>query len=312
MKRGLAFALGSTVVWGCLPLFWRALEPLPSLYILSSRILWATVFSGIVILLSGRGKRIAAVVRDKRLLLRCAGAGWMIAFNWFLGIAAVNSGHTLDSTMGSFLNALSCCLFAWVIFHEVPARLQAAGIAVAAAGVLWMTAFYGSIPWIALCIAGTFGLYSTLKKNAAVDPLSGLFLEGLMVLPLCLPYIVAAEARGSGALALLEPSRIWLVPAIGIVTGLPLLLYAHSLHTLPLGLAGFLQYITSFLSLFIALAVFRESFSPAYLAGYGFIWTALVLFLTGSFRRKDQAASETGCEGTGTDRQKQTSDVTNT
>lgn len=286
MKRALVFALGSSVVWGCLPLFWRALEPLPSLYILSSRILWATVFSGIIILATGRGTHLAALLRDRRIMLRSVGAGWMIAFNWFLGIVAVNSNHTLDSTMGSFLNSLSCCLFAFFFFHEVPGRLQAAGIAVAAAGVVWMTACYGRMPWIALCIAGTFGVYSTLKKNSSVDALSALFLEGLVVLPLCLPYIVVCEVRSAGALALLAPSRIWLVPAIGIVTGLPLLLYAHSLHTLPLGLAGFLQYITSFLSLFIALAVFREQFSPVYLAGYGFIWVALVLFISGSLPRR--------------------------
>ena len=290
MKRALACALGSSVVWGCLPLFWRALEPLPSLYILSSRILWATVFSGLVILATGRGPSVAAMLRNRKLMLRSAGAGGMIAFNWFLGIAAVNSGRTLDSTMGSFLNSLSCCLFAYFIFREVPGRLQAAGIAVAVVGVVWMTVYYGRMPWIALCIAGTFGVYSTLKKNSPVDALSSLFLEGLVVLPLCLPYVVLSEMRGTGALALLAPARIWLVPAIGVVTGLPLLLYAHSLHTLPLGLAGFLQYVTSFLSLFIALAVFREQFSPVYLAGYGFIWAALVLFTWGSIPRKNRPA----------------------
>lgn len=286
MKRALIFALGSSVIWGCLPLFWRALEPLPPLYILSSRILWATVFSGILILAVGRGSHLAAMLRDRKLMLRSAGAGWMIAFNWFLGIAAVNSGRTLDSTMGSFLNSLSCCLFAYLFFHEIPGRLQAAGISVAVAGVVWMTACYGRMPWIALSIAGTFGVYSTLKKNASLDALCALFLEGLAVVPLCLPYVIASELRGAGAMALLPPGRIWLVPAIGIVTGLPLVLYTRSLRTLPLGLAGFLQYITSFLSLFIALVVFREQFSPAYLTGYGFILVALVLFITGSFTRK--------------------------
>lgn len=286
MKRALIFALGSSVIWGCLPLFWRALEPLPPLYILSSRILWATVFSGILILAVGRGSCLAAMLRDRKIMLRSAGAGWMIAFNWFLGIAAVNSGRTLDSTMGSFLNSLSCCLFAYFFFHEIPGRLQAAGISVAVAGVVWMTACYGRMPWIALSIAGTFGVYSTLKKNTSLDALCALFLEGLAVVPLCLPYVIASELRGAGAMALLPPGRIWLVPAIGIVTGLPLVLYTRSLHALPLGLAGFLQYITSFLSLFIALVVFREQFSPAYLTGYGFIWVALVLFITGSFTRK--------------------------
>ena len=195
MKRALIFALGSSVIWGCLPLFWRALEPLPPLYILSSRILWATVFSGILILAVGRGSHLAAMLRDRKLMLRSAGAGWMIAFNWFLGIAAVNSGRTLDSTMGSFLNSLSCCLFAYLFFHEIPGRLQAAGISVAVAGVVWMTACYGRMPWIALSIAGTFGVYSTLKKNASLDALCALFLEGLAVVPLCLPYVIASELR---------------------------------------------------------------------------------------------------------------------
>ncbi|MFR4988909.1 EamA family transporter RarD [Anaerotruncus colihominis] len=282
MKKALACAFGSTVVWGCLPLFWRALAGLPPLYILSSRILWATLFSGVLIAITGRWPQVRALLRNQRCLFKSAAAGWMIAANWLLGIIAVNSGRTLDSTMGSFLNSLTCCLAACLFFHEHPNRVQAAGIFVAGAGVLWMTVYYGQIPWIALFLAGTFGIYSTCKKALGLDALVALFVEGAAVLPFCLPFVLVSEIQGAGALALLPAARLWLVPAIGIVTGLPLVLYAKSLQVLPLGLAGFLQYITSFISLLIALAVFHEHFSAAYLAGYGFIWAALIIFSLGS------------------------------
>jgi chloramphenicol-sensitive protein RarD len=285
VKKALAYALGSTIVWGCLPLFWRALSELPPLYILSSRILWATLFSGVLILATGRWPQVRALLRDKHSLFKSAAAGWMIAANWLLGIIAVNSGRTLDSTMGSFLNSLTCCLAAYLFFHEHPNRVQAVGIAVAGTGVLWMTVYYGQVPWIALFLAGTFGIYSTCKKALGLDALVALFIEGAAVLPLCLPFVLISEIRDTGALALLPAVRLWLVPAIGIVTGLPLVLYAKSLQVLPLGLAGFLQYITSLISFLIALAVFHERFSAAYLAGYGFIWAALIIFSLGSLHR---------------------------
>lgn len=290
MKKALVYALGSTVAWGCLPLFWRALDALPPLYILSSRILWATVFSGLLIVATGRVPRLKELLRDRHALLKSAAAGWMIAANWLLGIIAVNSGRTLDSTMGSFLNSLTCCLAAALFFRERPNRMQAIGIGVACAGVLWMAFYYGKFPWIALFLAGTFGIYSTFKKTLGTDALVALFVEGAAVLPLCLPFVLVCEARGTGALALLPAGRLWLVPVIGVVTGLPLVLYAKSLKVLPLGLAGFLQYITSLISLCIALFLFHEQFSGAYLAGYGFIWAALVLFSAGSVRasRKGQ------------------------
>lgn len=289
MKKALAYALGSSVIWGCLPLFWRALDALPPLYILSSRILWATVFSGALILATGRAAQLKALLLNRRALLKSAAAGWIIAGNWLLGIIAVNSSHTLDATMGSFLNSLTCCLAAALFFRERPNRTQLTGIVIALAGVLWMVAYHRQFPWIALFLAGTFGLYSTLKKTLDTDALTALFVEGVAMLPLCLPFVLYSEARGAGALALLSPSRLWLVPAIGAVTGLPLVLYAKSLKVLPLGLAGFLQYVTSFLSFLIAVFLFHESFSGAYLAGYCFIWAALVVFTWGSLHPRDSS-----------------------
>lgn len=148
--------------------------------------------------------------------------------------------------------------------------------------MLWMVIYYRHIPWIALILASTFGIYSTLKKTLKLDAVVALFIEGAAMLPFCLPFVVISELQGKGALRILPLSILWLVPVIGIVTGLPLVLYAKSLKTLPLGLAGFLQYVTSIISFLIALFLFHEKVSGAYLVGYCFVWASLVIFTYGS------------------------------
>lgn len=292
MNKGILYTLASSVVWGTLPLFWRALDDTAPLYILSSRIVWSFVFTGLLVLLLGKRGDYRAALQNKRLLLRTCLAGLMISFNWLIYITAVNSGHALDATMGQFMNTLACSLAAFLVFHERPNKGQAAAIALASCGVLIMVVQYGKVPWVALLISGTFGLYSTFKKSLALDAIVALNIESLAALPAALPAVLWLEATGGGALAQLSGWRLALVPALGIITAVPLLLYSKGVRMISLSLAGFMQYISSFLSLLIALFVFHEPFTVPHAVGYAFLWLSLPVFFLAS-RRTGQTQSGT-------------------
>ena len=274
---GLWMAAFSFVLWGVMPLYWHLLKSVPSLQIVLHRIAWSAVFVGAFLLWRDGRHWFAGVVRQPRLRWMLVLSGVLIAFNWGLYIWAVNAGHVVETSLGYFINPLLNVLLGVVFLRERLRVAQWVSVAIAAAGVLWLTADYGRLPWIALALAGSFALYGLVRKLAAVDSVAGLGVESVLLLPLALGALAWTGLRGGAVFGPDALSAALLVLA-GILTALPLVGFAYAVRRVPLSTVGLMQYIAPTLQLLIGVLVLGEAFDRNRAIGFVLIWIALALF----------------------------------
>ena len=277
VSRGTWAAAASFVLWGVMPLYWHALKSVPSLSIVLQRIVWSALFVGAFLLWrDGRGW-LRSVLAQPRLRGMLATSGALIAFNWGLYIWAVNAGHVVETALGYFINPLLNVLIGVVFLRERMRPLQWISVAIAAAGVLWLTINYGRLPWIALALAVSFALYGLIRKLAAVDSVSGLGVEGAYLFVPALGMLAWQAAHGSSGF----DQGAWttgLLVLSGIVTALPLVGFAYAVRRVPLTTVGLLQYIAPTLQFVLGVFVFHEAFDGTRLVGFVLIWIALAMF----------------------------------
>jgi chloramphenicol-sensitive protein RarD len=274
---GVAAAAGSYLIWGLFPLYFRALAGVPAPEVLAHRILWSSVFMVLVVSAARRWGDVLRQLRVPGTLPTLAASALLISTNWLVYIWAVHQGHVVEASLGYFVNPLVSVLLGVVFLHEPLSRRQAAAVALAAAGVLVLLVQAGRPPWVALTLAGTFGLYGLLRKRARVDPLAGLLAEVCMLLPLAGAWLgwlwLGGTAHfGAGARVTL------LLGASGVVTAVPLLLFAVGVGRLRLSTVGLLQYLNPTAQLLIAVFAFGEPFGAGHLVAFGCIWASLALY----------------------------------
>ena len=278
VRRGLWVAIASFLLWGVMPLYWHALKAVPSLQIVVHRIVWSAVFVVGWLAWQRRGwLRIA--LSKPRVGWMLALSGVLIAFNWGLYIWAVNAGHVVESSLGYFVNPLVNVLFGVLFLRERLTRLQWMSVALASAGVLWLTVQYGHPPWIAIGLALSFALYGLIRKLAAVDSIAGLGVESVYLFAPALIVLLWGEAHGSGGFIAGWGLGIdALLVAGGALTALPLIGFAYAVRRIPLSVVGLLQYISPTMQFLIGVLVLGEAFDRDRAVGFAFIWIALVLF----------------------------------
>lgn len=277
-KAGILYGAAAYSVWGFLPLYWKLLIDVPAIEILAHRILWSLVCVALYVFIAGRSKILAALFSDRKKLLAMFLCGFVISLNWFTYVYAVNSDQVIEASMGYFINPLVVVLLGVTVFREKLSRWQFAALLLAATGVLIITIQYGRVPWIALFLAGTFAVYGLTKKIARVDPVNGLVLETLIVMPIALVYLVMLETANIGAFGMVPLSLKIILAGTGIITATPLLLYARGIEKTTFSMMGFLQYIAPSINLLLGIFVFREHFSAVHLVSFCFIWAALAIF----------------------------------
>ncbi len=277
-RAGVWYIVSAYTLWGFLPLYWKLLESVPAMEVLAHRILWSFGFT-LALLLLRDSRNLRVVLRlPRRKLISVFLCGVLISFNWYTYIWAVNSNHVIQASMGYYISPLMVVLFSVVFLKETLGRWKIIAAALATAGVLVVTLQYGQVPWVALVLAGSFSLYSLAKKVLRVDSLTGLFLETTAVTPLALLYIVNLERGALGNfLGASLPITAFLMGA-GVITAMPLLLFAQGAQRIRLSSVGFFQYIAPSITLLLGIFVFGETFSPTHLLSFGLIWSALVLF----------------------------------
>ena len=275
---GVIYGASAYLVWGVLPLYWKTLQSVPPLEILAHRILWSFFTLVMVVAVSGGMKNVTLTLANRKKALQMFLCGLLISINWGTYIYAVNTNQIIESSMGYYINPLVTVLLAATILKEKLSRPRQAAIALAFTGVLIITLQYDRIPWIAFVVAGSFALYGLIKKMARVDPITGLTLETLSIMPLALLYIYSLEASGSGAF-LAGPASITFGLALsGVITIIPLFLYASGVEKTTLSMIGFLQYITPTANLLLGVLLFKEPFSTLHLVSFCFIWAGLTVF----------------------------------
>lgn len=287
-KQGIFFGLAAYVLWGILPVYWKALELVSPFEILSSRFMWSCVFVFLLIIFQKKwplfAKEVKQVFSNVKTGAAMVAAGITISFNWGTFIWAVNNGHIVETSMGYYINPLVSILFAVVFLRERLDKMQLAAITCAFIGVASMVYSFGKIPWVSLTLAFTFALYGLLKKILPVSALTSIMLETLLITPLALVYEYNLWQQGVSFYASGNLQVIMMLTGAGVVTAIPLLLFTAGARLLPLKIIGFLQYISPTLTLLIGVFVYNETFTASHLLAFGWIWAALLLFIVSQLR----------------------------
>jgi chloramphenicol-sensitive protein RarD len=278
MNKGILYGLGAYLIWGFIPIYFKLLKEVPALEILGNRILWSFVFLAGIITVLKEWKELIGMARKPRILVVYAVSSCLLTINWLVYIWGVNSGYIIETSLGYFINPLINVLLGVLFLHERLRPLQWVPIGLAALGVLYMTINYGQLPWIALTLAFSFGLYGLVKKIAPLGSLHSLTIEtGILILPAVL-YLLFAASRFSGATGGYDLPTHILLAGTGLVTAVPLLLFGAAARRIDLTLMGVLQYLAPTIQFLLGVLVYGEPFTTIRLVGFSFIWLALILF----------------------------------
>jgi chloramphenicol-sensitive protein RarD len=279
MRTGIINATLAFLCWGLFPIYFHALQEVPAGQILAHRVVWSLLFLAIVLTVRRQWKWLPEVLRRPRVIASFVASAFLLSANWLVYIWAVNNGHVIEGSLGYFINPLVNIMFGYLLLKERLRAGQWAAIALAALGVAWLTWQTGSVPWIALILAGTFGGYGLMRKTAALGALEGLSFETMVLFPLALGYIIWLSAHGDNGFAnSASGTTRWLLIAAGPITAIPLLLFASGARKIPLAVLGMLQYISPTIQFLLGVWLFHEAFTAERLVGFVLIWSALALY----------------------------------
>ncbi|MBK6472610.1 MAG: EamA family transporter RarD [Betaproteobacteria bacterium] len=277
MHTGLAYALLAFGSWGLFPLYFALIATVPPLEVVLHRSVWSLVLVLGVLAWQQRWAWLGETLRQPKRVALFAASALLLACNWLVYVMAVQTGHVAEASLGYFINPLVNVLLGVLVLHERLRPLQWLAVAVAAAGVLWLTWQGGRLPWIALVLAGSFGLYGLIRKTAPLGALEGLALENLLLAPLAVPALLWWSFAHDGVLVAGPASQIGWLLLSGPLTALPLLWFAGAARRLKLSTLGLVQYLGPTLQLMLAVWVFHEPFDTMRLVGFVMIWSALAL-----------------------------------
>ena len=278
MNKGTLYAIGAYGLWGLLPLYWRALHDVPALEILAHRVVWALLITLGLVVLRREGRGLLGAFAKPRVVGVFAVSALLLSVNWFVYIWAVNAGHVVETSLGYFINPLVNVALGVLFLHERLRPGQAVAVVIALIGVLYLTFLYGSPPWIALALAGSFGAYGLIRKTASLESLAGLTLETLLIAPLALGYLLFLEYGGQSAFLHASVPTSALLIGAGLVTAVPLLLFGAGARKITLTTLGLLQYIAPTIQFMLGITVFGEPLSPQRLIGFSLVWLALAIY----------------------------------
>jgi chloramphenicol-sensitive protein RarD len=286
-NKGVWFAVGAYVIWGLFPIYWKQLQGVPALQLLGHRIVWSFLFLFGAVILSKQFNVLKSDASSKRVLGIYSIAALLIGINWLAYVWAVNAGFIIETSLGYFINPLLSVLLGVLFLRERLRPLQWVPVALATIGVVYLTIVYGRPPWIALVLAFTFGLYGLVKKIAPLGSLHGLTLEtGILLLP-ALIFLLYMGISGEGAFMSSGLHTDILLIGAGVVTAVPLLLFASAAKLIPLVMIGLMQFIAPSLQFAIGVFVYKEPFSHDQLIGFSIVWLALIIFwLEGFFANR--------------------------
>jgi len=284
-RRGLIFGFGAYGVWGLFPLYWPLLEPAGALEILACRMLWSLVTVAGLLVARRHWSWLGALRRSPRKVLLLLGASALISVNWGTYIWAVNAGHVIDSSLGYFLNPLVTVLFGVLVLRERLRPAQWTAVGIGAAAMLELGFGAGHLPWIALVLACSFGTYGLLKKLAAVPALESMAIESAFQFLPALGFLLYLQAEGRAAYGHAAWHVTVLLTLAGVVTLVPLLLFAGATNRLPLSMIGLLQFLAPILQLLCGVAVMHETVPGSEWIGFAIVWLALTILTWDGLRQ---------------------------
>jgi len=282
----MIFGFGAYGLWGLLPLYFIWLMPANSVEIVANRVVWSVIFCAILITVTRSWGKFGAAVKNPRVLWPLAIAGVLIVINWLTYVFAVTNGNAIEGSLGYFINPLVSVLLGVVVLKEKLRPLQWLAVGVGFAAVVVLTISYGKLPWIALVLAFSFGIYGFVKNRVGgkVDALTSLSVETAVLAPFAAVTMVVLTLTGHATLMTLGAGHFWLMAASGVITAVPLLLFGASARRLPMTMIGLLQYVAPVLQFVVAVTLLKEHMGLDRWIGFGIVWLALVILTADTLR----------------------------
>lgn len=283
MNKGIWNGIAAYAMWGFFPIYWKLLHDVPALQVIGHRIGWSFILLIAFILLTRQWKDFRSAALKPQTVGIYSIASVLLSVNWLVYVWGVNAGFIVETSLGYFINPLFSVLLGVIFLREQLRTLQWLPVALAGAGVIYLTLTYGRPPWIALSLAVSFGLYGLVKKLAPLGSLYGLTLETAIVFPIALIFLTFVDFSGTGAFLHEGALTDLLLIGAGAVTTIPLLMFASAARQIPLTVIGILQYIAPTIQFLIGVLVYHEPFDRSRLIGFGLVWIALIIFWVESY-----------------------------
>ncbi len=283
MNKGIWNGIVAYTLWGFFPIYWKWLHQVPAIQVIGHRISWSFILLIAIILLTKQWKDFQSAALSPKIFGIYSVAAVFLTVNWLVYVWGVNSGFIVETSLGYFINPLLSVMLGVIFLRERLRPVQWIPIAIAGAGVVYLTFVYGRLPWIALTLAFSFGMYGFVKKLTPLGSLYGLTLETGIAFPFAMIYLAFVESNGTGAFLHAGARTDLLLMGAGAVTTIPLLMFASAARQIPLTVVGLLQYITPTLQFLIGVFIYKEAFDQAHLVGFGIVWFALIIFWVENF-----------------------------
>ncbi|MBB5274108.1 EamA family transporter RarD [Rhizobium rosettiformans] len=284
--NGFLFALSAYLLWGFLPLYMKALAHISPAEVIAHRILWSVPVAGLLLIILKRTDELKKAMRNPRMLGMAAVTATLISVNWGIYVWAIGAGHALDTALGYFINPLFSILLGAVLLKEKLKRTQIAALALVVVAVVILTVEAGRLPVVALALTFSWGFYAFFRKTLPIGPNQGFLLEVLLLTPFAFAYLVYLNLQGGGHFLMGNTTDTILLASAGLVTAVPLILYANGAKLLRLSTIGIMQYIAPSMIFITAVFVFHEPFSTAKAIAFPLIWAALVIYTLPMLRQR--------------------------
>lgn len=278
-RTGITSGFGAYILWGFLPLYFLLLSPTGPIEIVASRILFSLVFCALTITITKRWQPVVVILRQRRLTLTLGIAALLIFVNWQVYVFASVTGHIIEASLGYFMNPIVTILLGVIVLRERLHVVQWIAVGISVVAVVVLSINYGAFPWISVTLALSFGLYGFVKNRTGgrVDALSGLTIETAWLVPVAIIELIVVAAQGALAAGTGGPLHIVELAGTGVVTAIPLLLFAAAARRLPLVTIGFIQFVTPILQFLIGAFLLHESLTPVRWFGFSLVWLSLAI-----------------------------------
>ena len=285
MNRSSLSVLGCYVLWGLLPIFWKLLANVDSVYVLAQRVLFSCIFCLAIILLKKNGSSVKNILKSKTERRRYFVCGILISINWGVYILTVAMGKILEASLAYYMNPLFSVVIGALIFKEKLSAVQWVSVGLALVGVMISVIAYGNVPYLAIIIGLSFALYGAMKKTIKAESEVSICMETMSVLPLAIVFIAYAQVSGYTDFSSLSTTEMLLLIASGPVTSIPLMLFARGIRKTSITTSGILMYINPTLQLLVGVLIYNEVFTKMNAITFAFVWAAVILFVLDSLRK---------------------------
>lgn len=285
MNRSSLSVLGCYVLWGLLPIFWKLLANVDSVYVLAQRVLFSCIFCLAIILLKKNGSSVKNILKSKTERRRYFVCGILISINWGVYILTIAMGKILEASLAYYMNPLFSVVIGALIFKEKLSAVQWVSVGLALVGVMIPVIAYGNVPYLAIIIGLSFALYGAMKKTIKAESDVSICMETMSVLPLAIVFIAYAQVSGYTDFSSLSTTEMLLLIASGPVTSIPLMLFAKGIRKTSITTSGILMYINPTLQLLVGVLIYNEVFTKMNAITFAFVWAAVILFVLDSLRK---------------------------